>query len=70
MVNLMDEGAKVSTKKTFSVELDPDDYEALARVVKRRRSNFAQVVREYIVSGIEQDRRIAALLESSAAVAP
>ncbi len=52
---------KVSGDKAFSVSLNAEDYAALMKVVKHRRSTIAQVVREFIVSGIEQDRRIASI---------
>lgn len=63
------EETRVSEKKQFGVVLDAEDYENLLKVVKHRRSNIAQVVREFIVSGIEQDRRIASLLEDPAPAA-
>lgn len=56
---------KVSERRYFNVALDVEDYEALLAVVKHRRSNIAQVVREFIVSGIEQDRRIASLRDQT-----
>lgn len=58
------EELRVSGPRQFSVVLDADDYEALLKVVKHRRSNIAQVVREFIVSGIEQDRRVSSLRAS------
>lgn len=59
------EETRVSETKQFSVVLDAEDYENLLKVVKHRRSNIAQVVREFIVSGIEQDRRISSLRDQT-----
>lgn len=63
------EETRVSGPKQFSVVLDAEDYENLLKVVKHRRSNIAQVVREFIISGIDQDRRIASLLNPTESVA-
>lgn len=53
----MDE-SRAPGKKQTSILLDDEDYEAVVRIARARRSNIAQVVREFVVAGIDRDRRV------------
>jgi hypothetical protein len=47
-----------SGTRQFSITLNQDDYEVLARLAKLRRASVAQVIRTYIGECIERDRHI------------
>lgn len=54
----MEEG-RASGKKQFSILLDDEDFAEVERIVRAKRSTISQVVREFIVAGIERERRVA-----------
>lgn len=55
----MDQG-RATGKKQFSLLLDDEDYAEVERFARRKRSTISQVVREFVVAGIEREQRIEA----------
>lgn len=45
-------------KRAFSVLLDDGDYDEVVRIARTKRSNIAQVCREFIVAGVDRERRL------------
>lgn len=54
-----------SGRSQFSIKLDDEDKTELERIARQKRSSIAQVIREFVVAGIERNRR----LEAAEAVA-
>lgn len=54
------EEARESGKRQFSILLDDEDFAEVERIARAKRSNISQVVREFIVAGIDRDRRLQA----------
>jgi predicted DNA-binding protein len=54
-----------TTKRQFSILVDPDHYQELERLAKRRRTSIAQIVREHIETGIERDRRLERIAQAA-----
>lgn len=49
-------------KKQFSILLDEEDYAEVERIARAKRSNISQVAREFIVAGVERERRVQELV--------
>lgn len=54
------EETRESGKRQFSLLLDDEDFAEVERIARARRSNISQVIREFVVAGIERDRRLQA----------
>lgn len=45
-------------RSQLSIKIDDEDRVELERIVRAKRSTFGQVIREFIVAGIERERRL------------
>lgn len=52
----MEEG-KAGGRRQFSILLDEEDFADVERIARSKRSSIGQVVREFIVEGIERRQR-------------
>lgn len=52
------EETRASGRSQFSIKLDDEDRVELERIARRKRSSLAQVIREFIVEGIEREGRV------------
>lgn len=55
------EEARGSGRSQFSIKLDDEDRFELEKIARAKRSSLAQVIREFVVAGIERERRQQAL---------
>lgn len=51
------EEVRPTGKRQLSILLDEEDMTEIERIARARRSNISQVVREFVVIGIERDRQ-------------
>lgn len=54
------EESRAPGRSQFSIKLDDEDREQLERIARAKRSSLAQVIREFVVAGIERERRLQA----------
>lgn len=57
----MEEVRTVERKQPVTTGLDDEDFAALERIARQKRASLSQVAREFIVAGIERERRLQAL---------
>lgn len=57
----MEDGRAGGRKQPVTTGLDDEDFAELEQLARQRRSSISQVAREFIVAGIERERRLQAL---------
>lgn len=55
------EESRGTGRSQFSIKLDDEDRIELERIARQKRSSLAQVIREFVVAGIERNRRLEAV---------
>lgn len=57
----MEEARTPERKRPVITGLDDEDYADLERIARQKRASLSQIAREFIVAGIERERRLQAL---------
>jgi hypothetical protein len=55
------EESRPSGRSQLSIKIDDEDRVELDRIARAKRSTLGQVIREFIVAGIERERRLQAV---------
>lgn len=55
------EESRTGGRSQLSIKIDDEDRVELDRIARAKRSTLGQVIREFIVAGIERERRVQAL---------
>jgi lauroyl/myristoyl acyltransferase len=51
------EDTRTAVRRQISTVLDEEDIAELEKIARQKRSSLAQVIREFVVAGIERERR-------------